>query len=89
MFNWLRGTLSFKRKIAKALICLPHNIRNDFCKATKKSNFLDDSVILIVLERWLDSLVQNYFNPLANIMASREKQKTNNKRNNKRNLMLI
>ena len=74
--------------IAKALICLPHNIRNDFYKATKKSNFVDGSVNLIALERWLDSLVQNYFNPLANIVAGHEKQKTNNERNNKFNVNL-
>ena len=72
--------------IAKALICLPHNIRNDFYKTTKKSNFVDGSVNLIVLESWLDSRVQNYFNPLANIVPSHEKQKTINKRNNKLNV---
>ena len=47
------------------------------------SNFADGSVNLIVKERQLDSHVQNYFNPLANIVASHEKQKTNNERNNK------
>ena len=30
-----------------------------------------------------NSPVQNYFNPLANIVASHEKQKTNNEINNK------
>ena len=52
--------------IAEALICLTHNIRYDF---------VDGSVNLIVLERWLDSRVHNYFNLLANIVASHEKQK--------------
>ena len=40
--------------IAKALTCLPHNIRYDFYKATKKSN---GSVNLTFLERWLDSRI--------------------------------
>ena len=52
--------------VTKALICLPHNIINDFYKATKKSSFVGGSVNLLVLERWLDSCVQNYFNPLGN-----------------------
>ena len=38
---------------------------------------------LMVPECWLDSHLQNYFNPLANVVASHEKQMTNNKRNNK------
>ena len=40
--------------ITKALICLPHNIINDFYKEKKKSSFVDGSVNLIDLERWLD-----------------------------------
>ena len=74
------------KNIAKELICLPHNIRNDFYKATKKNNFVDGRVDLIVLERWLDSRIQNCFKPLANIVASHEKQKINNERNNKFNV---
>ena len=83
-----KAPLLSSENIAKTLICLPHNIRNDFYKATKKSNFVDSSVNLIVLERWLDYRVQNYFNPLANIVARHEKQKTNNERNNKLNVNL-
>ena len=89
--SWLcsisyEAPLLSSKNIAKELICLPHNIRNDFYKATKKSNFVDGRVDLIVLERWLDSRVQNYFKPLANIVASHEKQKINNERNNKFNV---
>ena len=69
--------------IAKALIFLLQNIHNDFYKATKKSNFIDGRINLIALEHWLDSRVQNNFNLWANIVASHEKQKTNNERNNK------
>ena len=47
---------------------------------------MDVSVNLILLERWLDH-VQSNFNPMANIVASHEKQKTSNERNNK--LLLI
>ena len=84
--SWLCSTgykapLLSSENITKALICLPHNIRHDFYKATKKSNFDNGSVNLI--ERWLASHVQNYFNSLANIVAIHEKQKTNNERNNK------
>ena len=74
------------KNIAKELICLPHNICNDFYKATKKSNFVAGSVDLIVLKCWLDSRVQDYFKPLANIVASHEKKKINNERNNKLNV---
>ena len=51
--------------------------------ATKKKNFVDGSANLIVLERWLDSRFQNYFNLLANIVTSHEKRKTNNERHNR------
>ena len=44
------AALLSSENIAKALICLPHNIRNDFYKATKKNNFVDGSVYLVVLE---------------------------------------
>ena len=77
------ATILSSKNIAKALICLLHNIRNNFYKATKNSNFVDDSINLIALKCWLDSRVQNYFKPLASIVASHEKQKTNNERNNK------
>ena len=86
--SWLcsigyKPPLLSSENITKSLICLPHNIRNDFYKATKKSDFVNGSVNLIVLERWLDSHGQNYFNSLANIVASHKNQKINNKRNNK------
>ena len=42
---------------------------------------MDGRVNLRALERWL-SRVQNYFDPLANIVASHEKQNTNNERTN-------
>ena len=77
------ATLLSSKNIAKALICLLHNIRNNFYKAAKNSNFVDDSINLIALKCWLDSRVQNYFKPLTSIVASHEKQKTNNERNNK------
>ena len=41
---------------------------------------MDGSVNLRALERWLSS-IQIYFDPLANIVASHEKQNTNNERN--------
>ena len=76
--SWLcsicyKALLLSSKNIAKALICLPHNIYNDFYKAIKKCNFVDGNVNLIVVERWLDSRVQNYFNLLVNIVASHEK----------------
>ena len=81
--SWLYTTgykspLLSSKNIAKALICLHHNIRNDSDKATKNSNFMDGNVSLIVLKCWLDFRAQNYFNHLANVLASHEKQKTNN-----------
>ena len=47
------------KNIAKAFVFPPRNIRNDFYQATKNSNFLDASVNLTVIERWLDSRLQN------------------------------
>ena len=44
---------------------------------------MDSIINLMVPQCWLDSHLQNYFNPLANVVASHEKQMTNNKRNNK------
>ena len=44
---------------------------------------MDSIINLMVPECWLDSHLQNYFNPLANVVASHEKQMTSNKRNNK------
>ena len=41
---------------------------------------MDGSVNLRALERWL-SRIQIYFDPLANIVASHEKQNTNNETN--------
>ena len=73
MFNWLRAPLLSRENIAKALIYLLRNILNDLYNATKKKNFVDGSANLIVLERWLDSRFQNYFNLLANIATSHEK----------------
>ena len=47
-------------------------------KPQKNSNFMDGNVSLILLKCWLDFRAQNYFNHLANVLASHEKQKTNN-----------
>ena len=48
-----------QKNFTKTLIFLLHNTRNDFYKATKNSNFVGGSVNLIVMERWLDSRLQN------------------------------
>ena len=87
--SWLcsigyKAPLLSSENISKALIFLLYSIY----KATKKRNFVDGSVNLIVLKRCLDSCVQKYFNLLANIVASHEKQKKNNERNNKLNFNL-
>ena len=63
--------------LAKALICLPHSIRNEFYKATRNFALLDGDVDLTSLEKWLEHRLKSFFNPIASIIAARE-TKTNN-----------
>ena len=66
---------------------LPHNLRNEFYKSTRDFNLLEGNVNLIFLERWLESRIKTYFNPLANIIANQEKKGNNTRTNLKEDLL--
>ena len=68
------------KNLAKAFICLPHSICNEFCKATRNFYLLDGDVDLTFLEKWLENRLKSFFNPIASIIAAQE-TKTNNPRN--------
>ena len=59
--------------LAKALICLPHSIRNEFYKATRNFDLLDGDADLIFLGKWLENRVKSFFNPVASIITAQQK----------------
>ena len=73
--------------LVKALMRLPHNLRNEFYKSTRDFNLLEGNVNLIFLERWLESRIKTYFSPLANIIANQEKKGNNTRTNHKEDLL--
>ena len=60
--------------LSKAIATLPHNLRQDFFKATRSNNLLDGSINLIGLADWLDGRLKTYFNPLAEIVVFQDQE---------------
>ena len=72
--TWLKmiGNTSALRStdnVTKAVIRLPNEIRKGFYKM----NIDEESLNLIHLEQWLDKKLKEFYNPIANIIASEEK----------------
>ena len=77
--TWLKSIgyevpIKSNENLAKALLCLPYNMQNEFYKLTCNLGILDGDVDLIFLDKWLEKHLKIFFNPIANIIAT-QKQK--------------
>ena len=59
--TWLKSIgyevpIKSNENLAKALLCLPYNMRNEFYKVTCNLDILDGDVDLIFLKKWLEKL---------------------------------
>lgn len=77
--TWLKvmgyhSALTSTDNLSKAVMRLPHNLRNSFYKHSR--NFLSSEISsnpdLSFFENWLDDKLREYYNPIANIIASKE-----------------
>ena len=73
--TWLKSIgyevpIKSNENLAKALLCLPYNMRNEFYKVTCNLDILDGDVDLIFLEKSLEKRFKIFFNPIANIIAT-------------------
>ena len=57
--------------LAKALLCLPCNTRDEFYKVTCNLDIPDGDVDLLFLQKWLEKRLKIFFNPIANITATK------------------
>ena len=65
-----RSSNNSNENLAKALLCLPYNMRNEFYKVTCNLDTLDGDVDLVFLEKWLEKHLKIFFNLIANITAT-------------------
>ena len=73
--TWLKSIgyevpIKSNENLAKALLCLPCNMRNEFYKVTCNLDILDGDVDLIFLEKSLEKRFKIFFNPIANIITT-------------------
>ena len=73
--TWLKSIgyeipIKSNENLAKAFLCLPCNIRNEFYKVTCNLDILDGDVDLIFLEKWLEKRLKILFYPIVNIIAT-------------------
>ena len=73
--TWLKSIgyevpIKSNENLAKALLCLPYNMRNEFYKVTCNLDILDGDVDLTFLERWLEKRLKIIFNSIAEIIAT-------------------
>ena len=85
--TWLKSIgyevpIKSNENLAKALLCLPYNMRNEFYKVTCNLDILDGDVDLIFLEKWLEKRLKIFFNAIANIIAT-PRTKTDNQHQEK------
>ena len=76
--TWLKvmgyhSALTSTENLTKAVIRLPNKLRQSFYKMSKDSLSYVGSVTLIQFENWLEARLQEYFNPIADIIASTTK----------------
>ena len=58
------------KKITKAVMCLPKNLRTSYYKGLDETNFNENNINLISLERWLANKIHSPFNPIATLIES-------------------
>ena len=73
--TWLKSKgnevpIKSNENLAKALLCLPYNMRNEFYKVTCNLDTLDGDVDLVFLEKWLEKRLKIFFNLIANVTAT-------------------
>ena len=61
--------------ITKAITCLPKPLRTKFYHEMKTTSYNKNNITLLVLERWLETKIQETFNPLASIIKNEIKGK--------------
>ena len=69
------ASIESTENLTKAVMHLPNQLRTSFYKSTKNCKFLNSDVTLIEFEHWLENRLQEYFNPIANIIADNELRK--------------
>ena len=83
--TWLQimgyqSSVSSIENLTKAVTRLPNKLRYSFYKYSKDSLSCEGSMSLKDFEMWLDSILRQYFNPLADIIASKDNNKNNKDR---------
>ncbi|XP_066921098.1 uncharacterized protein [Clytia hemisphaerica] len=67
--------------LSKAVIRLPDNLRKNFYKKSK--DFDDTDLSLFKLETFLDATLKEFYNPIADIIATQENKRRDKKGSNK------
>ncbi|XP_066912482.1 uncharacterized protein, partial [Clytia hemisphaerica] len=84
--TWLKriGNISAihsTENLSKAVIRLPDNLRKNFYKKSK--DFDDTDLSLFKLETFLDATLKEFYNPIADIIATQENKRRDKKGGNK------
>ena len=81
--SWLismgyHSTLASSDHVTKAIQRLPHYFRQKFYKYSLSVLEVDKTISLLQFEVWLEKKLKLYYNPIANIIANREKRSQKN-----------
>ena len=64
-----RLPIKSNESLAKAFLCLPYNMRNEFYKVTCNLDILVGDEDLLFSEKWLEKRLETFLNTIANIIA--------------------
>lgn len=90
-YQQLKGTLTWLQSMGyvsvikpienatKAITRLPESLRTKFYREMKTSSYNENNINLLVLERWLETRIQEALNPHASIIENKIKKETNEK----------
>ena len=90
-YQQLKGTLTWLQStgyvsvikpienVTKAITRLPESLRTKFYREMKTSSYNENNINLLVLERWLETRIQEALNPHASIIENKIKKETNEK----------
>ena len=84
--TWLKSmgyntAIYYLENLTKAVTRLPNYLRNQFYITSKDKILTDGGIYLTDLEKWLDSKLKEQFNPIACLIAEKEKSDKKNKSN--------
>ena len=80
--TWLKSIgyevpINSNKNLAKVLLCLPCNMRNEFYNVTCNLDIFGGNENFIFLEKWLEKRFKIFFNSIANIIVTK-RTKTDN-----------